>query len=82
METVFRLKATDLNKSFLDLLKKLFKKKTIEISVTDMVEEDETEYLLKSPANREHLLKAVDDIKNNRNLIRFTAEEFEALAKK
>lgn len=82
METVFRIKVSDLNKSFIDSLKLLFKKKTIEISVTDVLEEDETEFLLKNPINREHLLKAVEDIKNQKNLIRFTAEEFESLTHK
>jgi len=32
-------------------------------------EADETEYLLRSPANRERLLKAIEDIEHNRNLI-------------
>ena len=30
---------------------------------------DETEYLLSSPANRDHLLSAVEDIANGRNIV-------------
>ena len=33
--------------------------------------EDETEFLLRSPANREQLLQAVDNIEKERNLIFF-----------
>jgi hypothetical protein len=38
-------------------------------------EPDETEYLLASPANRERLLKAVDDIETGRNLVTFDTLE-------
>ena len=81
METTFRLKTSELNSSFFNVVKKLFNKKTIEVSITDVIEEDETEFLLKNPTNRKHLLKAIDDIKHNRNLVRFTSEEFEAFTK-
>ena len=30
---------------------------------------DETDYLLSSPANREHLLRVVDDVKAGRNIV-------------
>ncbi|MDR0599192.1 MAG: hypothetical protein LBG84_03800 [Treponema sp.] len=39
------------------------------------VQEDETEYLLRSPANRERLMQAVDDTENGRNLITFKTLE-------
>lgn len=42
---------------------------------------DETSFLLKNAKNRKHLLRAVDDIKNNRNLVRYTADEFLKLTK-
>ena len=47
-------------------LKAAFKHKQIEIAVS---ETDETEYLLRSPGNREHLLKALQDVENNRNIV-------------
>jgi len=47
-------------------LKAAFKHKQIEIAVC---ETDETDYLLRSPANRQHLLKALSDVDNDRNLI-------------
>lgn len=30
---------------------------------------DDTEYLFRSQANREHLLSVIDDVENNRNVI-------------
>jgi len=39
-------------------------------------EVDETEYLLRSPANREYLLQAIDDVRHGRNLVAVPAETF------
>ena len=56
----------DLDQQFLDGLKKAFANKKIEITVS---EADETDYLLRSPPNRERLLRAVADIEQNRNIV-------------
>ena len=66
MYTIFRTSAEELDQNFLDGVKAAFKGKQIEIAVC---EADETDYLLRSPENRERLLKAVEDIKHQRNLI-------------
>jgi len=66
MFTIYRANADELDDQFLESLKTAFKHKQIEIAVC---EADETEYLLRSPANRERLLKAIEDIEHNRNLI-------------
>jgi hypothetical protein len=42
---------------------------------------DETEYLLKSPANKKRLLKSIKDMEKGRNIKTFTAKEFEQLNK-
>ena len=38
-------------------------------------DEDTTEYLLRSPANREHLLNAIESVKEGKNLITFESAE-------
>ena len=65
MYTTFRLKKKDLNKNFLETLKSLFKTDELEISVSPA---DETEYLLKSDANKKRLLKSVKNIRKGKNL--------------
>ena len=71
MYTIYKLKADELDNRFLQALKTMFKGKDIEIAVAEaqQVEEDETTYLLKSPANRERLLKAIENVALNQNLI-------------
>jgi antitoxin YefM len=43
---------------------------------------DETEYLLSTEANREHLEKALEDLKHPENFIRVDIDELEDLCKK
>ncbi|MCK9414446.1 MAG: hypothetical protein M0Q53_19245 [Prolixibacteraceae bacterium] len=80
METVFKLKAKELDRSFIDSVKNLFKDREIEISIKPT--QDETDYLLNSPANKKKLLEAIKEVKQNKNLIRFTGKEFEELYEK
>ena len=47
--------------------------KEIEITVNEV--QDETDYLLSSPANREHLLRAIENVKNNDNLVQVKLED-------
>ncbi len=74
METVFKLKTKELDNSFIETIKHLFKGKEIEITIKTA--QDETEYLLGSPANKKKLLEAIDEVKRNKNLIRFSGKEF------
>ena len=66
MSTVYRLKASELDRDFLEEIKATFGDKEIEIIVSQF---DETEYLLKSEVNKNRILKAVDNVKNRQNLI-------------
>ncbi len=66
MSAVYRLKASELDANFLAKVKETFGEKEIEIVISEV---DETEYLLKSEVNKNRLLKAIENIKNNRNLI-------------
>ena len=83
METVFKLKAKELDNNFLNAIKSLFKKdEDIQITISSNPCEDETEYLMKNPVMRSKLLEAIEEIKQNKNLVSFTGEEFEEYSKK
>jgi antitoxin YefM len=73
MDAIYRARADELDQSFLDALKAMFKDKEIEIVV---YERDETSYLLRSPANREHLLRAIADIESSKNIVAPEQEQF------
>ncbi|MDZ7262257.1 MAG: hypothetical protein ONB05_09165 [candidate division KSB1 bacterium] len=79
MYTLYRVNADELDSRFLKALKALFKNKYIEIAVceTTQSEEDETSYLLKSPANRDRLLKAIENVVHNRNLVTVNLDELQ-----
>ena len=66
MYTIYRLNADELDSKFLESLKSAFGHKQIEIAVS---ESDETDYLLRAPANREHLVSALADVEAGRNLV-------------
>jgi len=80
METVFKLKANELDKRFVDSVKNLFRDREIEISIKPT--QDETEFLFNTSANKKQLLEAIEEIKMDKNLIRFTNKEFETLTEK
>jgi antitoxin YefM len=74
MDAIYRVKADELDQDFLDALKTMFKDKEIEIAV---FERDETAYLLRSPANRERLLRALTDVEAARNIVEPEQEQFQ-----
>jgi antitoxin YefM len=74
MNAIYQVKADELDQSFLDAVKAAFKDKEIEITV---YERDETAYLLRSPANRERLLRAIADVENSRNMVTPSQEQFQ-----
>lgn len=74
MDAIYHVKADELDQVFLDTLKALFKDKEIEIVVS---ERDETAYLLRSPANRERLLRAIADVEKSQNIITAEQEQFQ-----
>jgi antitoxin YefM len=79
MYTVYRMNARELDNRFLRTLKTMFKDKDLEIVVCEAAqsEEDETAYLLRSPANRERLLKAIENIAQDRNLVTINIDDLQ-----
>ena len=66
MSTVYRLKASELDRKFLEQIKAIFGDKEIEIIVSEC---DETKYLFKSEINKNKLLKAIENVKDRQNLV-------------
>ena len=60
----FTMKLNELDAGLIEKLKSLFQNdKYIEINVLD--DRDETEYLLSTPANRESILRSLDQLKRH-----------------
>ena len=79
MYMTYRMNAAALDSRFLRALKAMFKDKDIEIVVCEasQSEEDETTYLLRSPANRERLLKAIENVAHGRKLVPINLENLQ-----
>ena len=77
MYALYRIHVDELDDSFLATLKKMFKQREIEISGCEAApsEDDETAYLLKSPANREKLLKAIENVSQRKDLVTVDVSE-------
>lgn len=61
MQSTFTLRKDELNMDFLKVLKKMFSGKILNITVSDNKtdEQDETEYLLRNPVNKQMLLDGI-----------------------
>lgn len=68
--TVYRLHVSELNDQFIEAVQAFFKDKEVEITVTEV---DETEYLLRSEANRTRLMQAINNVENGKNLVEVPA---------
>ena len=75
MDTVYRLKASELGMDFIRSVQSLFKKADeIEIIVHKSIPD-----VRKKETREEYwsrIDQAIEDVKNNRNLIRFSGDEF------
>lgn len=74
MTTTYRLHVNELTTDLVDSIKSAFKGKTVEITVSDTL--DETDYLLAGEANRKRLEKSMQQAAAG-ELVTFTVEEFE-----
>jgi len=72
METTYKLNAQDLNNSFVASVQSVYLDRDIEITIREAeTSMDETEYLMRSPANRIRLTNAVENIEQGKNIISF-----------
>ena len=74
MQAIYRLKASELDDRFLSGLKATFQDQEIEIIVCTV---DETDYLLKTTANKDRLLQAIENVKSKTNLVEVSLAELE-----
>ena len=74
MTTIYRLHINELSAEVINSIKAAFKDKTVEIIVTDAV--DETEYLLATAANRKHLFDSIKELEEGKG-VTFTVEELQ-----
>lgn len=75
MQTTYRLKADELTSDLITALQNTYHDREIEITITEV--QDETDYLLSSPANRDHLLSAIADAQTGHNLINVSMDSIE-----
>ena len=73
MTTTYHLNANELTADLIRSVKAAFKDKTIDITVSEAL--DETEYLMSSEANRKHLDESLRALKAGEG-ITMTVEEF------
>jgi hypothetical protein len=66
MLATYRLRADEINDTFLKTIQSNYMNKEIEITIQEV--EDETEYLLKSETNRRHLLRGIEEIRSGAHL--------------
>ena len=73
--STYRVKADELTQVFLEALKAAYRDREIEITVQEV--SDETEYLLRSEANRRHLLEAINNAEERANRVEVPLESLE-----
>ncbi|MBR2362966.1 MAG: hypothetical protein IKA80_10045 [Spirochaetaceae bacterium] len=66
MVSSFTLRTEELNANFIETIKNLFADREIEIIVQDV--QTDTDYLLKSPENRKHLLQSIANLENSQKI--------------
>ncbi|MCL2765867.1 MAG: hypothetical protein FWD40_11415 [Treponema sp.] len=72
METTYRLNTKELGDNFINSLRYTYPDQDIEIFVR---EQNETEYLCRSPANREHLEKSILEVEQGKVITFSTLED-------
>ena len=79
MIATYQLKPHELTDDFFKKLKDTFSGREVTITVEET--QDETDYLLSTEANREHLLAGIEAVKQGKVTRAYTIEELEAMAK-
>jgi antitoxin YefM len=79
MVSTFQINETELDHNFVKALKSMFKNRNLTLTI-EAEEVDTTEYLLSNTTNKERLLKAVENAKQRKNLVKIDLEQLKNLA--
>jgi hypothetical protein len=79
MVSTFQINEAELDNNFVKALKSMFKNRNLTLTI-EAEELDTTEYLLGNPINKERLLKAVENAKQRKHLVKVDLEQFKSLA--
>lgn len=74
MTSTYRLNANELSMDLLQSIKAAFKDKDVEITVTE--HKDETDYLLSTENNRQHLFQSLQSLEEGKG-VTFTVNELQ-----
>jgi len=77
MDITWQLRPEELNDDVFKIIRQQFTGKKVAITVVEIP--DETEYLLSNTANKDHLLKAVKDLRNGQGVHTMSIEAMEAM---
>ena len=79
MVSTFQINESELDNNFVKALKTLFKNRNLTLTI-EADDVDTTDYLLSNSANKERLLKSVENVKKRTNLVKVDLESLKALA--
>ncbi len=79
MQSTYRLKASELDGDFIEALKKLYKDRAISITISDEEPMDETEYLMRSEANRKRLLESIKNVREGKAVREVSLDELKKM---
>ncbi len=81
METTYKIHANELNEAFIASMKTLFENQKLLISVQTIEDdfEDDTAHLSSSSANKERLLKSIQNYEAGKNLKKISWENLQKL---
>lgn len=79
MVSTFQINETELDNNFVKALKAMFKNRNLTLTI-EADEIDTTEYLFSTALNKERLLKAVENAKHRKNLVKVDLQQLKNLA--
>ena len=81
MTTTFRLQPGELNESFLEKLRMMFRDRELEVVVHETDDETEADYPFNNPSQVEFLEQEIRHFENGGEMVRMTLDELRALAR-